>query len=417
MNVIHFRRAWGATKIRYPFFQVFSSNKKTSFLLITFFLITNALAIAYIFDFEFMSTLNSNPIIQGLLGFSLELMIVAFLGVGLLIVKTLTATESERINNNQRTINNEVVRNIPQNLIVSLLGRDIFFKFDHTAFYEMPKMLDASFRWAEFDREEFYLVKAGALDKPKLCLRKITSDQNGLIFHLGASSFYDVFFTHYSPDLSFSSQSANELSSGEANSIRGVLRKSIDKFYSKDLTISLQASEFDLFDFVPNPLGLSGILILHCEDGHAYVPLRIRQTNEVASQNEIEWSFAGLIEASDWLHTKRIDKDDLIDVEFIDECQARFDALRYSLASAQSSRQVIGMTLNPLFLYQPEIYVVVEETNVEVSVINNLRKEINPEKHLLAKVSELEGILAKEKTKNLFGPGLDLLKLARPNLF
>jgi hypothetical protein len=370
-----------------------------------------------IFDYDSVKNINDNPIVQGLLGFSLELFIVIVLGVSLILVKTLTATEFERIDASQITAAGKTVREVTPALTAFLGGKKVEFRFDHMAFYEMPKMLDVSYRWAEFDRDEFFLVKAGSLDKPKLTLRSITHEAGKLVFHLGASSFYDIFFTHYSPDLKFSSQRANESAEEDANSVRGILKKSLDRYYASDLKDEINKEVFTLFDFIPNSLGLSGIVVLECEDGKIYVPLRVRQMHEAASQDELEWSFAGLLEASDWLHATKIDIDELIDIEFIDEFLHRFDAVKYSVPRSSFSSEIIGMTLNPLFLYQPEIYALLITKNVPKEVIECLRDQFDEKQHRLVEVTDLERIARTEKTKNLFDPGLLLFREARAKYF
>lgn len=297
MKHVHLKRVWAALKIRYPFFQAASSSSKTFTALLIMFLIWMGYSLSFIFQNEGMEKISENSVLVSLLSFPLQFMFVALAGISLIVSRTFISTEKTRIYTRSRTIPYAVDKEIPKAFRWFIGNRDVEFKFDSDQFYKVPPFLEASFRWSEFDREEFYLVNAGALDHPKLTLREVKSENEKLVMHLGFASFYDIFTTHYSPDLNMSNQSSRENGQLGRNSVRGILNSSLKDCYTDNWDINnFQNRSFKLYKYLPNPLGISGIIVLKCEDGESYVPLRTRKSYEAASQNEMEWSFSGLIE-------------------------------------------------------------------------------------------------------------------------
>lgn len=89
---------------------------------------------------------------------------------------------------------------------------EVTIEFDRNDFYEVPKILSTCLNSMEIDRLDFYYVAAGSLDLPKLTLKELTIDATGgnVGMKLGSSSYYDIFYTHNSPDLVLSTQQATE---------------------------------------------------------------------------------------------------------------------------------------------------------------------------------------------------------------
>ena len=399
-------RAWGAVRIRYPIFQAIVGHE------VLFFLVGAAFAIALVYSVLWAFAIPQNVlgintftgIPDNLFSTVIEITLLLILGIGLLLWKTMATSENARINTN----NSE----IPDSLIVPVSpGSLVEMSFDCNKHYSYPPILEACLRWVEFDLDEFFLVEAGALDVPKLALNTVTVDNelNKLRLELGSSSFFNIFYTHYSPDLILSSQSSNE--SANPTSLRALFGKSIFEYYrTQILTQPTNVKTIHCSNLMPNPLGISGIVLLSTTES-TYVLLRKRGSYEIAAKNLLEWSFAGLIEAAEWFHESRIDFLKFAKSELEDEVISKAIVLK----DYNPKIEVLGFVFNPLYLYQPEIFVAAKY-KLENEKIAGLRRELD-ESFVLISVNQLLDTFKTHEVKNLCLPGLKLLNLAYPTLF
>lgn len=402
-------RAWGAICVRYPFFQTLHAYKKTSTVLsITY---AAVLLVAVLWSYGIpqkqFGIADEIGVATNLFSTFIEISVIIAAGVGILFLKTISSAESIRIKDETE---NSLV---PDSLIFAFPPKSaIEMRFNSSMHYAIPPILEACFRWSEFDREEFYLVEAGPLDLPKMSLISIgvNPDSSAVIFNLGTSSYYDIFFTHYSSDLVLSKQSAGERNDAGPITLRGLLGQSAAKFYQRQISEISAGRTFECLKILPNPLGISGIVLLSAS-GATYVLLRKRGSHEIAAKNKLEWSFAGLVEAFEWLHDSDVNINDFVRSELEDEIFSYFSCLR----DLECSIDLLGLVVNPLYLYQPEIFATVQY-DVDESCLS---KVIDLSRHRFRVIdirhlhSEFSGAL----TKNLCAPGLRLLERRHPGFF
>lgn len=399
-------RAWGVICIRYPIFQIFNNNKLSKYIIVGY-LILICYAILWGFGIP-QKTLNLSDtagMTAGLFTTLIEISALLILGISTLLWKVIASSENTRISN----INAE----IPDSLIVKIKPyASVKLKFDSTKHYNLPPILEACYRWVEFDRDEYFLVEAGSLDIPKISVNsfKINTQLNTVQINLGSSSFYDIFYTHYSPDLSLSGQSTSEQNKS-LTTLRSLLDHSLSRFYNEQTNISNEEKKINCSQFLPNPLGLSGIVLLST-DTETLVLLRKRGSHEIAAKNKLEWSFAGLIEATFWIHNKEINFTDFVNVELQDEVTTKIK----SLASRTADVYPIGIVFNKLYLYQPEIFATVHYNNLTKTEMSDIRKECR-NYFVISSIHDLEKTFATHDVKNLCTPGLKLLQAAYPDFF
>lgn len=413
MNKAKLSRAWSTICIKYPIFQIFSSHKTFSIIIFSSYFIVIFASILWSFGVpqEFFHVKAINGVPDGIVTGIIEISILLFLGIMLLLGKTLlTSSESEkkrRIGKLDGLNNIDISNRKGHHIYPIKSGVKVTLSFDYRHYYIFPGMLEASYKWLEQDRDELFLVEAGSLDIPKLTLKELqyNEENNSLTIELGVASFYDIFYTHYSPDLKLSSQSANE-SSNNFTSLRTLYENSILKYYEESNKNFNLSGEFSPIALLPNPLGISGIVVISSSND-TFVLLRRRGENEILDRNRIEWSFAGLIEATDWVHTNYIPFKDFAESELNDEVTRKLIVLE----DKKSEISTIGFVLNPDCLYQPELFVTVKyKLNDGDFILLNKQVTIVPEFYLI-KISELEDEFNKaEKIKSLCFSGLELLK-------
>ncbi|MFQ6370858.1 hypothetical protein [Shewanella sp. YIC-542] len=397
-------RAWGAIRIKYPVFQVFGSRKR---LTLIFGFVALAVFAAVLWAVGALQSFFKLPpppsgVPDNLFSTVIEVSIFLMLGIGLLMWKTIGASEEVRIDNKYSVIDDALIFPFSADLKVDI-------QFDKDVYYQQPPMIEASLRWVEFDKEEFFLVEAGSLDIPKLTLIKVTTDEvdKTLKLELGAASFYDIFYTHYSPDLVFSSQYATEVK--EVATLRALYGKPLFNYYKKEIgECSSKQTKINCSSLIPNPLGISGIVLIR-DGALTYAVLRIRGSHEIAAKNRIEWSFAGLVEATEWIHHPEIDFEEFVHWELDDEVVAFFKELE----GKHPKIMPLGLVINSLYMYQPEIFVVVEYNSVDIAAI----KSQLPKQLRLVDVRNMQSEFKHHQTKNLCEPGLKLLRHQRPELF
>jgi hypothetical protein len=414
MNKAKLSRAWSAICIKYPIFQMLSSHKAFSVIIFSLYFIVLLVSIFWSFGVpqELLQIRATNGVPDGVFTGVIEITLLMLLGVMLLLGKTLlTSSKSEeqrRIAQLDGLNRNDIVKNKNSHIYPIQSGVKVTFSFNYENYYIFPGILEASYKWLELDRDELFLIEAGSLDIPKLTLKELhyNKENNSLIIELGVASFYDIFYTHYSPDLKLSSQPANESSTSTLTSLRSLYEDSILKYYEEANKSFSLSGNFLPLALLPNPMGISGIVVVNTLSD-TFVLLRRRGENEILDRNRIEWSFAGLIEATDWIHTKSIPFKDFAESELNDEVIKKLTVLE----NKTSEISTIGFVLNPDCLYQPELFVTVEyKLNDDNFAL--LRSQIltTPEFELL-KILELEEKFdSAKKIKSLCFSGLELLK-------
>lgn len=283
--------------------------------------------------------------------------------------------------------------------------------FDPCAHYNMHPAITALLRWVDFDRNEYYLKEAGPLDIAKLSLREILYDPtlNKVEIKLGSCSFYDIFYTHYCPDLVLSTVSTSESEDSKRVTLRSLFDGALLRYYTKQTSADIAPKIVCCSNLLPNPLGVSGIVLIDA-GGSTFVPLKKRGSRQIASQNRLEWSFAGTIEAIDWIHDPRISFEAFIDSELDDELIRNTKTLK----SHDPVIQPLGFVFNPLYLYQPEMFVAVRY-KIEESKIQDLTRELEGG-FVVVEVRHLSETFGKHTVKNLCFPGIKLLNIAYPEL-
>lgn len=400
-------RAWDALIIRYPIFQILETNSYLFYLIGTLFL--TALVFAVIWSWGIPQKLTNTEPLSGvpdnLLSTIIEISAISILVVLLIFFKIFLGSEGKRVaTENFRAVADSLI------LPLSIDEHDVRISFSQQACYKLPDFIEAFWRWSRVNREEYFLVEAGSLDIAKLAVRSIrfTDKFDSTTIELGQTSFFDIFFTHYCPDLTVSRVQHSD--SEDEKTMRWLLSGSLSAHY-KDAISAIkrrEKNELNTADYLPSPLGMSGIVLLEVND-KKYAILRRRNVGDVAARGAIEWSFAGLFESTDWLHTNSIEFRKLVAMELGDEL------LKYSstLSEMQFSLKVIGIVINELYLFQPELFslcrYICSEDQLK-AVCEELAKA-DTEKIWLTEVEGLDETFSDAaKCKNLCAPGLQLLK-------
>ena len=326
--------------------------------------------------------------------------ILLILGTLVLFLKTFYSLESERVDYSNSDIPDRFIIPFNRNIKIEM-------KFMNNKGYICHPLLNICLRSIDFDRQEYYSIEAGSLDLPKLTLLSMNSDSvsNSIQLHLGFSSFYDIFYTHHSPDLVLSNQSAKENTQDEPPiTLRSLFGKSLSEYYSQQIENFYKNDYLESSSLLPNPLGISGIVILST-DNASYILLRQRDKDQIAARGQVEWSFAGIVEASSWYHSPSIDFNEFVKDELINEVVKKAVYLRDPVV------EPIGILFNPLYLYQPEIFICVKYKVSEAN-INSIKANF-----IVIDVKTFTEELKNYNLKNLVNPGLKLLRSADLNLF
>ncbi|USZ50493.1 hypothetical protein [Halomonas sp. DN3] len=397
-----FLRGWSAIKVRHPIFQAINSRSPSVVLVI--FLVASFLLFSILWIFgipqDLMGIEESIDMLDSLLTTFVEISLFVTLGVFLLVSKALSSGEHSRLEKEKH-------REIPEDYVVSFSGfeRGLKIRLLDESHYQTNPVIDTMLRRLEFDKEEFYLIEAGALDIPKLSLHRMVIDESGEIFlELGSADFYDIFFTHYSPDLVISKQSTTD--SKTEITLRNEIGPSLEIYYKREFS-AWKEKGLTFSKLMPNPIGVSGIVVIESYEGR-FIVLRHRASHEIAANNTLEWSFAGLLEATRWLHTSEIPFDEFVMLEMEDEFLNYFPSLK----GCRPEIQPLGMVVNPLYLFQPELFVVVVYKDVvnEISSFG-LGSKIDP-RFKVVSTDDLNNVFASAKLKNLCLPGKELMKKA-----
>lgn len=229
-------------------------------------------------------------------------------------------------------------------------AENIKINFNANDYYQMPQYLEDILKWLNINKDEYFRVSVGSVDIPKLSLKNITFDNKNLIFTLGITSYYNIFFTHYFADYFLSYENSMETVK-DRHTLRRYLTPILKSYYEQSKNV--QSVNFHYL--LPNPLGMTGIICIESKDSYFFI-LKIRENLDAAAKKNLQWSFAGTMDIFPNLFNNFSFKD-IINDELYDE------VLNYSefhfLKEIQAQYSLLGIIVNELYLFQPEMFVCV----------------------------------------------------------
>lgn len=275
-------------------------------------------------------------------------------------------------------------------------------------YYQQPPILTQLRRFlSPADLDRYFAEQAGAYDTPKLSLLDVSMSHNHteLTLTLGSASYFDIFYTHYAPDLDITPSDA-------PNTLRRLLGTSLDHHYARQLRADRFKPCLELSPVLPNPLGLSSIVLLPAPSGVVYTLLQQRDADVISDKNLWDWAGSGLTEALPWLHIKQIPFTDIVASQLRHEVLPALPVLRdkpYEVAP-------LGMSLNPLYLYQPELFTTVLYATQDDQFFDTLREQLPEHMHLVP-LTHLPELSLGEDVRNTIKPGLAFLQKTHAALF
>lgn len=422
-----------ALSTKYEFFYIAKKHKWKALTLIVLFYVF----IAHVW--YVIQTDQSAYIYSSVFPLFIDIGILALVALALLSARVLYNEESMRI------IDDGENRTIPESLKIYLNTDcdNVRVTINPNAFFKFPELMETLLRWVNFDKEDFFRTHYGALDIPKLRLEQISGHSNKEItLSLGYCSFYDISFSHYFADFELSNSRTSD--STRNFSLRSLLKKDIERHY---MTQRFHASDLQVISssLVPNHIGITGIVSITYknslgEDVEIYV-LQVRNKTDAAAKGRLQWSFAGTIDALPEFYSNSTPSlKQLVDTELFDELlnqnkwsfiskrQNSPDILErpFSLLKEGDFRyKAIGLLFNPLYLYQPELFVHVCVNTSNAETINCLEyfrethsRDLCHAKLLLLDMQTIKDIFngSREtdfKFRNLFQHGLSFFEKSR----
>ena len=407
---------------KYEFFYLIKTNriKSTLFLLIYTLFVFYVLAKIYKND-------GFYGIISNIFPFFVDVAIVFLITVIFLIIRSLHNDEKGRINEKDNLGINTV---IPLNLKFT----DVKIIFDIESFYSQPKHVETLLKWVDFDKDDYFRTHYGSLDIPKIVIKDLSFESGKLQITCSSASFFDISFTHYFPDYPLSSSTSTSQES--TVSLRSLLSDDIEKHYER--IHLLREEKFYLYDLLPNPMGITGIVELSIEGYKSLYILQARLSEDAAAKDKIQHAFAGTIDTFPNMNLVSSCLENMVNSELYDEviCQTigggiSLNKLKDS-ESIKRTNTLLGITINPLYLYQPELFVkvnyaipklqdlqpLIDQLKKEESIVSNcLRKNKKLPKtksnlYIFCE-NDMRELLNNKKiiTRNLFPVGLDLLEV------
>ncbi|QOY52317.1 hypothetical protein [Candidatus Sulfurimonas baltica] len=336
--------------IKYDFFYLIKNNKLTFSLLFIIYLIF----IIYVV-YEIYTKHTFQGIIDNIFPFFVDIAIVFLITVTVLVIRIIYNDEDGRINEDEKE--NLKIYQL-KNFNVDINNIEIIFNKEE--YYSQPQLIENLLKWIDFDKDDYFRTHYGSLDISKIAVKRIVIEDNKLKIHCNQASFYDIAYTHYFPDYKLSSSSSTD--SKNIFTLRSLLKNNLDETYSSQKLLS---NSIELFNLLPNPLGLTGIVTLNFNNKNYYI-LQVRHKSEAAAKNKIQWSFAGTIDTVPNLYKDKISFKELIDNELNDEIIDIKNSPFTTLKDCKKEYRLIGFVLNPLYLYQPEFF-----TNVTYDINDN----------------------------------------------
>lgn len=280
-------------------------------------------------------------------------------------------------------------------------------------------VVESMLKWTEFDKDSYFRLDAGSLDIPKIAVRSIARDDRAreITLSIGMASFFDIYFTHHSPDLIISTTPSDEGRNNPKHTLRKRIGAQIETFYQHQ-TAEWKKGEpvLSCSNLLPNPLGLSGIAIVPHGDRN-YVILRRRSLHQIADRDKLEWSFAGLADATSWQDGNRITLEEFVADELRDELYrpVQLPCLKKFQNDVLPKIYPIGLAFNKLLLFQPELFIVALFNSVNDLQFEELTLTAKRNDFLIIECAELRAQIEKHRPqcKNLVWPGLILLERHR----
>lgn len=350
-------------------------------------------------------------IIKNILPFFVDLFIVILFTSIIFIYKMTSNDEIGRIE--------EKYVQVIQIFDIIIPSENIKINFNANDYYQMPPFLEDVLKWLNINKDEYFRISAGSVDIPKLSLKNITLDNENLTFNLGITSYYNIFFTHYFADYLLSYEDSMETVK-DTHTLRRYLTPILKNHYGQ-----LKNSQSINFHYLlPNPLGMTGIICIESQDSYFFI-LKIRENLDAAAKKKLQWSFAGTMDIFPKLFNN-FSFEDIINDELYDE------VLNYSefhfLKELQAKYSLLGIIVNELYLFQPEMFVCVHykvegnqifpfETPIKfIPSLQNKKFILIKEKKdnnmetikKLIQTNHIDGYPF--KTRNLFEPGFNLFE-------
>jgi hypothetical protein len=416
------KRAIDNLSYKYEFFYLIKTNKIKSALFSLIYIL---------FVFYILAKIHSKDdmygIISNIFPFFVDVAIVFSITVVFLVIRSLHNDEKGRINEKDNFAIHTV---IPLNLKFS----DVKIIFDIDSFYYQPKHIETFLKWVDFDKDDYFRTHYGSLDIPKLVIKNIFFESERLHITCSSASFYDISFTHYFPDYPLSSSRSK--SQETTVSLRSLLSDDIEKHYDKIHLFN--EKKFSLYELLPNPMGITGIVELSIEGYKSLYILQARLSADAAAKDKIQHAFAGTIDSFPNMNLVSSCLEAMVNTELYDEVIHQTIGNGMGLnkledcESINRTNTLLGITINPLYLYQPELFVKVNyaipKLQILMPLIEQLKKEelifsecLNKNKKLpkrksnlyICCESDLHKLLHSKKliTRNLFPVGLDLLEI------
>jgi hypothetical protein len=369
---------------------------------------------------------NFTGIVENIFPFFVDLFLLFVISLVVLFFRINFNDETKRLDN-ENPSNNKII--FKKFLNYEVKNAQVIIEKD---FYDMSPLIENLLKWININKEDYFRVHFGSLDIPKITLKEINFDDSKIILKCGKTSFFNIAFTHYFADYKLSSSSSKE-NSKDNYTLRNLFNEIIKNYYKK----YFYTKKVKLFPEFPNPLGITGIVKI--KDGiKNYYLLQVRSKTTAASRNKIQWSFAGLIDIISKNYNpyeSNINLYDFIKDEMDDEIMNKkisIDGKEYELFKYLNGKErkvnIIGILLNTLYLYQPEIFVIVEFDlddlpNLEKEIVKKFLNKINISKNLnnihsynilsVDDLSEIEKhVINNEniKVRNIFKVGYEFLK-------
>lgn len=283
-------------------------------------------------------------------------------------------------------------------------------KILNTKSLEDFSFLNAILRFLPFDKEKYFVEKAGGLDIPKLSLLVICNRSNGkgmFELFLGSSSFYSIFYSHYFSDFVISKDLTTENSDKDIT-LGNLFKSRLKKYYKTQVEnfVNGESRKLILFPGLPNPLGITGIVQLNGKF------LLRERSNNLVDNRTIDWSFSGLLESSklfSYFLNNNVSILELFEDEFIDEVLKELLSEERNRSNDIIIEKIIplGFVFNSKLLYQPEFVVYVKcSSQKDIVPAGNIR---------MLSIEELIDLPGKRNNfrfKNIFFDVYDLFSLS-----
>ena len=189
---------------------------------------------------------------------------------------------------------------------------------------------------------------------------------------------------------------------------------------------------------LPNPLGITGIVEINIDDGEPLYLFQKRESSGAAARGKIQHAFAGTIDL--WPNKRRVTSSfkALVETELIDEVIKQNIGNGQTLNFLESDPKIIrhetliGFIANPLYLFQPELTVLISYTIPSRECFSRyskifkdqhwkLKNIMSGESGKLTRLGQLNVASLEElekferglngyETRNLFSPALQLLR-------